>query len=252
MNPALELSIESQGQVVREVLYARFPDFTLSPGGVFGHAFRYSPARSAAARPGNVIECRVDSGAPGGVRMRLLKLGSELLSQQLKPGETLTTPWSGIQLTLLEVVPHAVEAETVEAVEARPGQRVSLSAVEVLPPGAAPDQAFWLLEGDARSAPDGSLGVRYGPPIHRLPFQLALHASTGAVGETAVDVTPPGTVLHLRDGASASVAGYRVGLDEPAGSLWIARDPGQWIVLSGGAVLLAGLVALTLTRRAAA
>jgi hypothetical protein len=250
MNPALELSVEAQGQTIREVLYAKFPEFTLSPSGVFGHAFRYSPAVNAAPLTGNVIECHVDSTAPGKVRMRLLKLGTELLSQELKPGETLATPWSGIQLTLVEVVLHAVEAQTVEAVEPQPGQKLPPSAVEILPVGAAPDQAFWLIEGD--STRSGVDEIRYGPPRLKLPFQLALKASAGAVAETAVEVTPPGSLLRLRPGSFALANGYRLGLDERASVLRIARDPGEWILCLGGAALLFGLVLLTRAPKAAA
>jgi hypothetical protein len=254
MNPALELSIAARGQTLREVLYARFPDFTLSPAGVFGHKLRYSPALAAAPRTGNVVECHVDPGSPGKVRIRLLKLGAELLSQDLRPGETLATPWSGIQLTLMDLVQHAVAAEKVVAVEPHVGQKLPPSAIELLPAGAPPEQAFWLIEGDTRSVPVGGtvVVVRYGPPPWKLPFQVAAKPSVGAVAETAIEITPPGSIVRIRPNAPASVGSYDITLTDRAGVLRFARDPGRWVLSMGWLAMLVGLIALALARKAPA
>jgi hypothetical protein len=249
LNPALELSVASQGQTVSEVLYAKFPDFTLSPSGIFGHKLRYAPALAPAPRTGNIIECQVDPGAPDKVRMRLLKLGTELVSQDLRPGETLSTPWSGIQLTLGGLVLHAMKAEDVQSVEPRLGRKRPPAAVEVLPAGAPPEHGLWLVEGDSRSLP-GIGDVRFGPPRLKLPMRVALKPSESAVAETAMEVTPPGLTVRLRPGASALVNGYRFMVDERPAVLRITRDPGQPLLYVGSIGLLVGLISLARARRA--
>lgn len=45
-NPAVEISVRHQGSTEREILFARFPQFTLHNDGVFGHTLRYVSAES--------------------------------------------------------------------------------------------------------------------------------------------------------------------------------------------------------------
>ena len=213
VNPALELQIKSGNDSVREVTYAKYPNFNLTQhkGKSFGLKFEYqveddessaaaggsqSPESSTrhfagmnsaavkdegstatpGSRQGNVIEFHVDPSDGENVRLELYKDQRQVLSQSLAPGESVVTPWMGIKVTLGSLKRNVHAQTDVLPATVQPRSELPPSAIYLTTAGAPAEQGFWLAEGQFR--PANIMGrdyeIYYGRRSLQLPFKLQL------------------------------------------------------------------------------
>ncbi len=120
-NPALELKIEKASKSIRDVAYAKFPDFSLSTNGSMGLKFEYQVSGGSSSntavdsaadktiaaptintdRSGNVMEFHVPQDSNESVELVLYKDNEKLLSEKLSPSKAVVTPWMGMEITLM-------------------------------------------------------------------------------------------------------------------------------------------------------
>lgn len=236
-NPALELSIVHQNQRVREIVFSRFPDFSMNKNGVFGFTFRYlnetpdtgapadampqdsihagvsHSARSPSSHEpqGNQIEFHYFRHKPDEINLTLRKGQVEVLNKTLRRGDQVQTPWMGITLTLENLLTNAREEEQVSQAEPETSTELPPSAVQIKVPGTSPP--FWLMEEQSHRVQrgDAPIHVFYGHRVFRLPFKLQL--------EKFSKVDYPGTRTPLSFESQVRVngegPGIRVAMNEP-------------------------------------
>lgn len=209
-NPALELSIEKNGQKLREILYAKFAGFSLNQGGVFGYKLSFeapdvvavssSPhggssnastaavssvaekteeqaaAEAQSAMAGdNTIVFSVDPKEKSKARVTLIKNKEIVMSEILSEGQNIQTPWMGMKIFL-----GSVRAQATERIVARP---INVEKSSELPPSAIlistsgnPSEEFWIAEGEQKQTQIGGKNavVYFGRQSIELPFELKL------------------------------------------------------------------------------
>jgi len=295
-NPALELQLKTGDKTIREVAYAKFPDFSLShgKGPSNGLKFEYHPdgmsppvARPSAevdtettsqamneadtgapgSRKGNVIEFHVAQGSDG-VETLLFKDGKLVDKSVLHPGQTVVTPWMGMKLTLESLNRSGGPAKT-EAVEATVQPRSDLppSAIYITPAGAAPDQGFWLAEGQFQTLPimGRKYEVYFGRKTLTLPFALELmqfrkvdypgtETPMSFESSVRVDGREPEIVVAMNEplkqaGYTLYQSSYDIQPGQPRASIFsVNRDPGRAVKYLGSLILALGIITFTLMR----
>ena len=172
-NPALALALEKEGEAQREVVYAKFPDFSMNKEGSFGLSFSYESsdvdmseqaasmgAETAASsvnladspsgptQAGNLVEFHVAPGQEK-VLVRLIKDGNTIGQQELAPGQTYDTPWMGIKIIVGTIVQGGRAVQEARAVGLT--QKMDLPPSSLLIQANSEETPFWLSEGDSRS-----------------------------------------------------------------------------------------------------
>ena len=248
-NAAVELSVSAGGETEREVLFARVPQFTLHPRGLFGHTLRYV-APGANLPPGDAVQFAVGPEAPDRAVVKLFKEGSEIWSETLAPGEFVALPWAGVHLTLEEVVLNARKANEVVPVTPPPAAG-AVSAMGLALAGAPPEEAVWLLEGESTTLT--AKGARYDLRLAKastpLPFPVSLERFTPSTVESELRLGTEAPVV-VRAGQPARVGSYafyqgaRIGVpgDHHRSSFQVTRDPGRPLDYLGGALCVLGLL----------
>lgn len=202
-SPAVELLIEKENQKLREVLYGKFPGFSLNQAGVFGLKLEListefeeqsslpsghpninqnesleTTEQSPMSAQGNIVEFHVNRNRPNEVRVELWKSGKKVSEKLMKEGETFQTPWMGMQLFLGSIVFGSQSTTDVRAVRPTPGKELPPSAVFVKPIGF--EKGFWLTQGDAKTIQIGDRNIQIVFSNERfiLPFSLSLEKFT--------------------------------------------------------------------------
>lgn len=201
-NRAAELLVEKSGQKIREVLYAKFPGFSLNQDGVFGLSFRLegtpgaesaqpmadlppghpplnestSEERGAPAiLPGkNVIEFHVNRNQKDQVRVVLLKEGKKIAEKMMKEGDIFQTPWMGMQLFLGTISFGSESQILVKSIKPPPGKNLPPSAIQIQPVGT--NSPIWLAQGDVKkiNLSGRPAFVVFSNESLNLPFELRL------------------------------------------------------------------------------
>jgi hypothetical protein len=210
-NPAMEIEIQHGNDKIRDVLYARFPTFSLRQGKwpelvakldiATGGATEAAPVSAIAVggeMPAGHPQVSAQTGEASGsgstpagntvifgyseqdtrdIEVVLIKAGKEVSRQKLHEGQSFVTPWMGMELTLKKIVWNAQKEVAVVPTEPREKQ-------DSLPPSAvllnrfngAPAEETWLVEGDERGIQfDGrEYFIYFGKRIMNLPFSLKL------------------------------------------------------------------------------
>lgn len=272
LNPALEIEVKKDGKSYREVLFARFPEFSMTEKNNLGVTFAYiSPdAEELPAGPGpaagNIIEFRV--GENNEVELRLAKDGETVLTKRLGAGESVVTPWMNIEVTLLSVG-QAADLGEPQATKPTPKiDRLPPSAVKVQYQSDEGERSFWLVEGQSRTVIQNGdeAEIYYGREIVKLPFQLHLdefHKKDYPGTETAmsfeskirVDNENQSVVVSMneplkRDGFTLYQASFELGENGgPSTSVFsVNRDAGRPIKYAGSFITALGIIIFTLMR----
>ena len=210
-NQALELQVDKGGDAHREIVYAKFPGFSLSKTGNFSLSFAFQTAASepgedaadpaaAASLPanhpaigggspsaasastsgpnGNIVEFHVDPSAPNQVRVALIKAGEPVGGKTLKEGDSFQTPWMGMTIYVGSIVAGASPVAKATPVDPVPGADLPPSAVYLKPAGGG--DGFWLGQGDVCEFAVGGrkLAAVFANETMELPFELKLEKFT--------------------------------------------------------------------------
>lgn len=216
-NPALELTVEKGSEKLREVLYARFPQFSLNKDGAFGLRFEFVAQASAASAasaasdasegmakgdlpaghppigesaesdgmgapaivPGkNIIEFHVNRQQPDQVRVELWKSGEKVGEKIMKEGESFQTPWMGMQIFLGSINFGSEMRVEVKAIRPEAGKNLPPSAVFVKPLGQP--EGFWMTQGDVKNITVAGRNAYlvFSNETVKLPFEIALDKFT--------------------------------------------------------------------------
>ncbi|MDZ4083417.1 MAG: cytochrome c biogenesis protein ResB, partial [Bdellovibrionales bacterium] len=212
-NPALEVKIQKGEVTFREILFERFPQFSLHNEGVEGIRLSLeSPLAELEAKnlipdedphSGGVPQMGAASGEmpndemhsgkvlggsgaknevifrpdpAGGLHVKLKKDGKTVLEKLLAKSETVETPWMGMKLTAQDILRNAVEEADVRAVTPTPRQDLPPSAVLVELENGFPQLPFYLVEGEAKDVRirDRNYTVYFGRKVIELPFHISL------------------------------------------------------------------------------
>lgn len=244
MNPALELEVKQGSKSLREVLYAKFPNFSLNKEGVFGYTMEFNPqnggaveseiaqvdssedsadenphihakgevAHAPAGMPSgkdHIIEFRVDPKNPQQARIVLYKKGQIVGSEKISEGQSYQTPWMGMTVFLGTLMWGGASAYEAHPIEPQKGQELPPSAIALRQP--ATDNSFWLAEGDVKEIEHkGRRGeVYFGRETWTLPFSVALKKFS--------KVDYPGTDTAMSFESDVEVAGqnHKISMNEP-------------------------------------
>jgi hypothetical protein len=286
-NPAIELMVQSGGKTIREVAYAKFPNFSLNQGkgGTFGLKFEYQAGASRSvgseneaaivetsseaqgSRAGHVIEFHVTPGGGDRVRVELYKDNQQVLNQTASPGESIATPWMGMRLTLGDVKRNAQAQTSVVEAQVQPRSDLPPSAIFVTTAGQSPDQGFWLAEGQFRRVQilGREYEVYFGRQTFDLPFSIRLLEFTKTdypgtetplsfSSRVQVNGHEPETTISMNeplkyDGYTIYQSSYDLRPGEPRASIFsVNKDPGRAVKYFGALVLAIGIITFTLMR----
>lgn len=282
-NPALEFEIKKGDESKREVLYAKFADFSLHPEGAFGLRLQYvgvdievAPSGAAAgmhggetpsdSRPGgNVIEFRIPDDKTQKVQVVLFKNGEFVQEALVGPGESVQTPWMGMQLFIGSVIHNSQSSIVARPVAVEKKANLPPSALELSIDASRP--SLWLSEGEEKELNIGNkkIQVFYGRESFPLPFEIALQkfskidypgTETPMSYESMVQVNGrgPATKISMNEplkieGYTIYQASYSLQPNAPPVSVFsVNRDPGRFWKYLGSIILSIGVIVYTLMR----
>jgi hypothetical protein len=279
-NPALEINI-SQGEVTaRDVIFTKYPGFSLNQKNDFNLSFEYQAKllqdtsiiqrdpSTQASGSSNQVAFEFDRKNPEQVKLILAKNGEQVLNQVANLNEAISTPWMGIQVTL-----KGVYWNPEKKLEVRPlvpplkEPFLPPSALLITPALSAPSDQTWLVEGEERSlyANDRNYTVYYGRKIEQLPFKIKLGSfrkidypgTTMAKSfESTVkvsDITLEQTISMNEPLEHQGYTVYQSSYEELPGGHYasifsINRDPGRQLKYWGSLILCLGIIIFTLMR----
>jgi hypothetical protein len=283
-NPAVEIEFQKNGQTYRDVLFAKFPDFSVLKDNKIGVRAVYQAAVDAAAGESstsasarNVVEFILPEGAGQPVVLHLLKDGKTVLRQRASLNTPVETPWMGMKITVTKVntentenaVAHAPVSVDEEVAAIEPIKKQNFlppGAIRVLPneSGARP---FWLVEGQVKEVTmlNENYQVYYGANTIRLPFSLNLkkfhkvdYPGTETPMTFASDVVISGSTEQItismneplkQDGYTLYQSSYSLIPGRPALSVFsVNKDPGRWVKYLGSVILAVGIIIFTIMR----
>jgi hypothetical protein len=270
-NPAVEIEFQKNGKSFRDVLFAKFPDFSLLKENELNIRAKYQVELSSAQQnrdAANIIEFVVPQGGPPSIH--LLKNGQTVLREPAQLNVPVQTPWMGMKITLTRVNnghdpnPGALEPTPIDP--APKSDALPPSAIRVQPVS-DPKADFWLVEGATREVNVGGEmhQVYYGRNSIRLPFSLGLkkfhkinYPGTDTAMEFASDIEVAGENIPQtismneplkRAGYTLYQSSYDLSPGRPALSIFsVNRDPGRWIKYLGSAILAVGIITFTVMR----
>jgi hypothetical protein len=204
-NPVLEIEVETKGtgkpEKIREVLYSKFPGFSLHKEGIGGLLFEFrsnlagasdnsevdsnasadmsTTAASVAtgARQKNTIEFHLNPQNRTSVRVELYKENKLVGSEVLAEGQNYQTPWMGIKIFIGSLIWGKNSVQTPGPAELQRGMPLPPSAIYLRPAGSTgPDDGMWLLEGESKQVTlnNRPAEVYFGREAMQLPFSVHL------------------------------------------------------------------------------
>ncbi|HEY8269345.1 MAG TPA: cytochrome c biogenesis protein ResB [Pseudobdellovibrionaceae bacterium] len=288
-NPALEFELKKGGETKREVSYVKHATFSLHPQGAFGLRLQYlggsggsaiGPAMSeeniqensepmAMQRPGgNVIEFHIPSGNQNNnqkVQVVLFKNGEFVQEAFVGPGESVQTPWMGMQLFIGSVIHNSQSAVVARPVALEKKSNLPPSALELNVDAASP--SLWLSEGDEKEIMVGNkrIHVFYGRENLTLPFEIALKkfskidypgTETPMSYESLVQINGHGPVTKISMNEPLKVEGYTIYQASyslqpngpPVSVFSVNKDPGRFWKYLGSIILAIGVILYTLMK----
>ncbi|MEQ1876126.1 MAG: cytochrome c biogenesis protein ResB [Bdellovibrionia bacterium] len=276
-NPALELQIKRGDKTIREVLFARFPDFSMNKGPASDIKFVYKvasgdsvpDAQNSAETPpsgqGNVIRFRVPASDQNQVQVELYKDGSSVKKQIVQPGGFVETPWMGMKVFVGSLMRGAQTVQDVKAIDPIPMEALPLGAIEIK--SVDDESKFWIPEGESRtlSRQGREYEVYFGRKVLRLPFSLQLveftkkdYPGTETAMSYESDVLLPGETVPqkismneplVKDGFTLYQSSYELAPGQPPVSIFsVNRDPGRLIKYWGALILCVGIIIFTVMR----
>lgn len=279
-NPALELQVEKNGKTIREVLYAKFAGFSLNQKGIFGYKFSYetsggpglvaehdldesvTPAQ-AAMKGDNTVIFSVDPKVKKKSRVTLVKNNEVVMSEVLEEGQSMQTPWMGMQIFL-----GSVRMGAVQNINARP---INPEKSNDLPPSAllvstSNQGDFWLAEGEEKNVTFGDKNavIYFGRQTLDLPFSLTLNkftktdypgTTTPMSFESLVEIEKTGIAHKISmneplklNGYTVYQASYSVTPEQTLSIFSVNGDPGRPLKYAGSLILAIGIMILTLMK----
>ncbi len=207
VNPALVVEITDGKETIKEVLFAKFPKFSVRKGKFSDLELSYSSAEVESSNDevashgtgagansesqSSAMEGSVSSSKPNGnevriyysptdskrVLIQLWKAGKKAAEKYLAENETYQTPWMGMELTALKMSWNAEkEIQVTPTTPSEKMDQLPSSAVKVGRYDGAPSEDVWMPEGAERSfGIDGKeYFIYYGRKIIELPFAVEL------------------------------------------------------------------------------
>lgn len=200
VNPALELKIAKGKETMREVTYAKFPDFSMNKEGALGLKFEYQTAEmdevgttdapvatdeAPGDRNGDVIELVTDPKSENPVvQMILYKNDKEVMNKTLPVNTAVETPWMSMKVTLLAQpsmnaaaqTEHVHKDPTVQIVEPEMRGPMPPSAIKIVSTRPGPVEEIWLVEGSSVTVegPEGAFEISYAQTALPVPFTVNL------------------------------------------------------------------------------
>ncbi len=275
-NPALSIQIASatdpKSPPIRDVVFAKFPGFSLQPKATHGLRFEYQASPTSVIsedRSGNVIEFQKLAGDPGArIQVSLFKNGQSVLTQSASSGDTIQTPWMGMKLTLLGIQDAAsASGERIAPIELQPKTDLPPAAVLIGEPGSPMEKATWVAEGMVKTirSPQGTFEVYFGLRTVELPFALQLQefrktdypgTDTAMSFQSTVLINGRGDPVTVQmneplqyEGFTVYQASYEMGQGRPTASIFsVNQDPGRVVKYLGALILGIGIILFTIMR----
>lgn len=284
-NPAFEFEVKKGEESKREVLYAKYANFSLHPEGTFGLRLQYVGGGSVAeettaaddtaaeasagmmpSRPGgNVIEFHIPNTQEQKVQVVLFKNGAFVQEAWVGPGESVQTPWMGMQLFIGSVVHNSQASLVARPVEMEKKSNLPPSAIELNIDASQP--SLWLAEGEEREILVGGkkIHVFYGRENINLPFEISLQkfskidypgTETPMSYESLVQVNGRGPATKISMNEPLKVEGYTVYQASysmqpnapPISVFSVNKDPGRFWKYLGSIILSIGVIVYTLMK----
>lgn len=212
----------------------------------------------------NTIIFAVSPKSPGMARVTLVKNDQILMSEILKEGQKLDTPWMGIQIFLGSVVHQAIEETIAEPMTPEKGAPLPPAAVKVRL--TETNKTFWLSEGEQQ--PVNLMGknaaIYFGRQTLELPFELRLEkfskkdypgTETPMAYESLVEIGNTGItrliamnepLKHL--GFTIYQASFQQSPQMTVSIFSVNQDPGRPFKYIGSLILSLGIIIFTVMR----
>jgi hypothetical protein len=280
-NPALVLLLESGSEKARDVVFTKYPSFSLNQKNDFGLRFEYqssdlkaenivdmASAQSMSPSSSNQIEFIFNRKKPDVIKLELSKQGKQVQTTEAKIADVVTTPWMGMQVTIKGL--HWGAQMKNEVIVTEPELKSSFlppSALLISPALSAPADQDWLVEGDEKSivVNDKNFNIYFGRKVEFLPFKLKLGkfkkvdypgTSMAKSFESLVTVSDNQKETLISMNEPLEHNGYTVyqsSYEEMPGGISasifsVNKDPGRPFKYIGGIILAIGLIVFTLMR----
>lgn len=291
-NPAVEFNILAGEVKTRDITFGKFLGFTVQKAPVGDLHFELhtpegagdaesdggvsaSAAEISASGMGNEILFSATPGDSKNLTIYLFKGGKIVLEKVASLGETIVTPWMGMEITITSITSGAEGAHAPQSASGPSVQPIELEPKTNLPPSAMharlfdqpADDGFWLVENSEQTVQTskGNFRVYYGMNSIELPFDVQLESfskkdypgtETAMSFESVIRLNGVGEPILVMMNEPLSYQGfflyqssYEMGMGMETASIFsVNQDPGRWVKYIGAIVLCLGIVVFTLMR----
>lgn len=273
-NPALELEITTTDKKFRDVIYAKFPSFSMLAKENLPFRVEYiypnidvSDNLSLKTIPmGNVIEFVQLADNQHEIEIVLLKNKKEVLNQKVKLGETVVTPWMGMEITILSIgnSKQPNDSDEIDVIKLPKKSPLPPSAIKI---SNMDGDSTWIVENSSKSLNinGAEISLYFGQNSLLLPFSIYLEkfykidypGSTRPMSyESDIKLNAQGAIIKIAMNEPYKYGGYtfyqssyilRPGRP-PITVLSVNKDPGRWVKYIGSLILCLGIMIFTLMR----
>ncbi|RME15077.1 MAG: hypothetical protein D6797_07425 [Bdellovibrio sp.] len=263
INPAIELRLTKEGKTYREILYSKFPGFSILKDSPLPFKLLYQAAGPNSPSPTQASETPLPKGPVVEFHtfpkkeVLFYKNGQLLKKQTFSLNQKIQMPWMNMILTPLYLGPMKDLKQQIRPISPTP-------KTDQLPPGAilvqAENQSFWLQEGQVKeiTLQNGDpLQIYFGPNTIQLPFSVSLikfykkdypGTQTAMSFESDVRINRTPQIIKIsmnepykRDGYTLYQSSYDLG--PPIVSIFsVNKDPGRPIKYLGSIILAIGII----------
>lgn len=280
VNPALEITLQKGDEEQRDVVYAKYADFSLNKKGNFGLSFQFEAAvapdisdlapamggvGSGGGPNGNTVEFYYSPEKPKQVHVVLIKNKERVGEKLMSEGDAFETPWMGMTIFVGSIVPGSRPVTEAKAVKPEPGQELPPSAVFLRPAGQS--DGFWLSLGETKELELAGRPaiVGFTNETLELPFELKLEkftkvdypgTNTAMSYESLVELSRDKSLHKISMNEPLYESGYTLYQSSyslnpgqpPMTVLSVNRDPGRAVKYGGSLILAIGIITFTLMR----
>jgi hypothetical protein len=266
VNPAIEVVLTGPGGPSVRRAFARFPDFDQVHGGGGEEAFKVNFTASldgVSAAPVEVV-----AGPDERLHVRFQREGLETVTAELTAGESIDTPWPGLQFSVVRRLEGAVARRRIVPVEPVRETRIPALLVEMNAEGHTSE--MWLQKYRPRLVTVDRDSYELSFRDKQVPLGFSVMLNRFTIGrypgemrprsfESDITITDPTTgraqsrIISMNrpvkhGGYTLYQSSYRQDGNRTMSFLSVSRDPGRIVVFAGYIALMIGMVVVLTTR----
>lgn len=269
VNPAIEAEITGPKGTIKQLAFARFPDFQAMHG---GEQQDVRVRFTAASEPEANVPIEIITSRSGELGARFTPEDGSPATTMITQGQAVETPWPGVRLTVHERYDHARRKQ--EVVPVSPPREGAIPALRLTARTSEATEQFWLRKGESRMLSAGGMThrVTFDDKVLPLGFDLTLERfrigyypgtqrprsfesqitiSDPSIGRQQTQVVSMNRPVSHGDYTLFQSSYHQQASGKSTSVLSVSWDPGKPVVFAGYLLMFGGMLWMLVMRRVA-